>query len=114
MLALVAALVTPATVMGQSSQVPDRPAQPVVDAFGHDFVTLSWEDPGDSTITGYQMLRRNRDVDALGDWTVIADDIAATDTVYTDHTVEPATNYGYRIKARNAHGLSQRSRAARV
>ena len=61
-----------------------------------------------------KILRRNRDADALGDFTVIEDDTASTDTVYTDHSVDAATNYGYRIKARNANGLSLRSRAARV
>ena len=122
--ALAAVLVGAATVLGplavpefaagQGGAVPDRPARPVVDEVGHDFVTLSWDDPGDATITGYQILRRNRDVDALGDFTVVEDDTASTDTVYTDHSVDEATNYGYRIKARNAHGLSLRSKAARV
>ena len=112
--ALVATLAVPAPATGQSGAVPEPPPRPVVDAFGHDFVTLSWDDPGDATITGYQILRRNRDADALGDFTIIEDDTASTDTVYTDHSAEPATRYGYRIKARNAHGLSERSRAARV
>ena len=112
MLALVATLAATAPAVGQSGAVPDRPARPVVDAVGHDFVTLSWDDPGDGTVTGYQILRRNRDADALGDFTIVEDDVAGT--VYTDHGVEPETRYGYRIKARNAHGLSQRSQAARV
>ena len=119
--AVAAVLVGAATVLGplapaagQGGAVPDRPPRPVADAVGHDFVTLSWDDPGDPTITGYQILRRNRDVDALGDFTIVEDDTASTDTVYTDHSVDAATNYGYRIKARNANGLSPRSRAARV
>ena len=119
--AVAAVLVGAATVLGplapaaaQGGAVPDRPARPVADAVGHDFVTLSWDDPGDASITGYQILRRNRDVDALGDFTIVEDDTASTDTVYTDHSVDAATNYGYRIKARNANGLSPRSRAARV
>ena len=114
LLTLVAALAVPAPAAGQGGAVPDRPARPVVDAVGHDSVTLSWDDPGDATITGYQILRRNRDVDALGEFTVVEDDTASTDTSYTDHSVDAATRYGYRIKARNAHGLSPRSRAARV
>ena len=114
LLALVAAVAVPTPAAGQSGAVPDRPPRPVADAVGHDFVTLSWDAPGDPTITGYQILRRNRDVDALGDFTVVADDTGSTDTVFTDRSVDAATRYGYRIKARNAHGLSPRSRSARV
>ena len=109
LLAVVAAVAAPAPAAGQSGAVPDRPARPVVDAVGHDFVTLSWDDPGDATITGYQILRRNRDVDAVGDFTIVEDDTANADTVYTDRSVEAAIRYVYRVKARNAHGLSLRS-----
>ena len=32
----------------------------------HNTVTLIWDDPNDDTITGYVILRRNRDTDAEG------------------------------------------------
>ena len=46
-LAVVAVVGAPAPAAGQSGAVPDRPPRPVADAVGHDFVTLSWDDPGD-------------------------------------------------------------------
>ena len=97
-----------------SSSPPGRPARPTVGAVSHDSVTISWADPGDSSITGYQILRRNRDTDAKGNFTIIEDDTGTAATTYTDDSVAPATRYGYRVKARNAHGLSPRSRSVRA
>ena len=101
-------------VSAQSNSPPDRPAQPTVVVVSHDSVTISGADPGDSSITGYQILRRNRDIDAKGDFTIIEDDTGTAATTYTDDTVAPSTRYGYRVKARNAHGLSRRSKSVRV
>ena len=98
----------------QSDSPPDKPARPTADAVSHDSITFSWADPGDSSITGYQVLRRNRDTDAVGDFTTIEDDTGANATTYTDDTVAPSTRYAYRVKARNAHGLSQRSKSVRA
>ena len=97
-----------------SSSPPGRPARPTVGAVSHDSVTISWADPGDSSITGYQVLRRNRDTDAKGNFTIIEDDTGTAATTYTDDSVAPSTRYGYRVKARNAHGLSPRSRSVRA
>ena len=97
----------------QEAAPPQRPDRPAVNAVSHDSVTISWQASADSGITGYQILRRNRDTDPLGEFTVIEDDTGPSATTYTDNMVEPATRYGYRIKARNAHGLSQRSQSAR-
>ena len=72
-------------------------------------MTLTWDDPGDSSITGYQILRRNRDVDAVGEFTIIEDDTGNVATRYVDNTVLAESRYGYRIRARNVSGLSQRS-----
>ena len=93
----------------QSGTAPDAPQGLVVASVTHDSVTLSWSDAGDSSITGYQVLRRNRAVQAAGVFDVIDDAVAANATTYTDTTVEASTRYVYRIKARNAHGLSTRS-----
>ena len=76
----------------------------------HDSVTLTWDDPGDDSITGYVILRRNRDIDAKGEFTTLVEDTGATATTYTDDTVEPETPYTYRVKAINEHGESERSR----
>ena len=70
-------------------------------------------DPGDSSITGYQVLRRNPAIHDSGVFDVIQDDTGSSDTSYTDTTVAPETTYRYRVKARNAHGLSERSEPAK-
>ena len=86
-----------------------RPPQNLQAAATHNSVTLTWDDPGDSSITGYQILRRNRDVDAVGEFTIIEDDTGNVATRYVDNTVLAESRYGYRIRARNVSGLSQRS-----
>ena len=90
---------------------PEPPASPtgLSATASHDSVTLSWDDPGDDSITGYVILRRNRDIHAEGEFTNLVEDTAAA-TTYTDDTVEPETPYTYRIKAINEHGESERSR----
>ena len=112
--ALVAALLFPVAAAAQGGSPPDRPAPPTVTAVAHDSVTISWADPSDAGITGYQILRRDRDVDAMRDFTVIEDDTGSAEASYTDMTAEAATRYVYRVKARNADGLSRWSRFVRA
>ena len=73
-------------------------------------MVLTWDDPYDDTITGYVILRRNRETDAQGQFTELAPDTGTAATTYTDDTVAAETPYTYRIKAINAHGTSERSR----
>ena len=73
----------------------------------HDSVLLAWTDPGDSGITGYQVLRGP---DAANLAALTADTGSAT-TSYTDDTVEAETTYVYAIRARNIHGLGPQSDA---
>ena len=81
----------------------------------HDMVSLRWDDSGDDTVTSYQVLRRSRDADTYGDgqgatkFAVVAGDTGSADNSYVDRDVEPDTRYVYRIKARNAAGLSVQS-----
>ena len=75
----------------------------------HDEVSLTWNDPGDESITGYQILRLDRDVHGLGNFQVHVEDTGSAATSYVDRDVAPETRYVYRIKARNAAGLSVRS-----
>ena len=91
---------------------PEPPASPtgLSATASHDSVTLIWDDPGDDTITGYVVLRRNRDIHAEGEFTNLVEDTDTAATTYTDDTVEPETPYTYRIKAINEHGESERSR----
>ena len=85
---------------------PEPPAKPtgLSAAVSHDTVTLTWDDPQDSSITGYVILRRDRAIHLVGTFVTITDDTGSTDTTYTDDTVEPDKEYVYRIKASNEHG----------
>ena len=98
----------------QASSPPATPARPTVDSVAHNSVTITWTDPTDSSITGYQIHRRNPAVHDRQEFEVIEDDTASTGTSYTDSGVVPETKYFYRVKARNAHGLSSWSKVAKV
>ena len=92
-----------------AAPVPDKPTG--LDATAtHDSVTLTWDDPGDDSITGYVILRRVRENDTGGDFSVLVADTGTAATTYTDDTVAAGATYTYRIKAINEHGTSERSR----
>ena len=76
----------------------------------HDQVVLTWDDPQDASITGYVILRRVRENDTGGAFSVLVADTGSAATTYTDATVSANTTYTYRIKALNAYGVSERSR----
>ena len=92
---------------GRSTSPPAKP-QGLLAAAMHNSVSLFWTDPGDDTITGYQILR-GPDAANLS---VLTDDTGSTDASYTDDTVTAETAYAYAIRARNANGLSPQSDAA--
>ena len=75
----------------------------------HDRVSLDWDDPDDSTITGYRILRRLPAQDLPGEFAVLLENTGSALTSYVDTTVTPQTSYVYRVKAINAHGSSERS-----
>ena len=92
-----------------AAPVPDKPRGLSATA-SHDSVTLTWDDPGDDTITGYVILRRVRVNDTGGDFSVLVADTGSPAATYTDDTVAASLTYTYRIKAINEHGTSERSR----
>ena len=92
-----------------AAPVPDKPTGLSATA-AHDSVTLTWNDPGDDSITGYVVLRRNRDDDPKGHFDELVADTGTAAATYTDDTVAAGTSYTYRIKAINEHGTSERSR----
>ncbi len=98
----------------QASSPPDTPARPTVDSVAHNSVTITWTDPTDSSITGYQIHRRNPAIHERQEFEVIEDDTDSSGTSYTDSGVAPETRYFYRVKARNTHGLSSWSKVAKV
>ena len=75
----------------------------------HDLVTVSWDDPGDDTISGYVILRRDKDIHPQGTFVTLAPDTRSAATSYVDASVDPGRRYVYRIKAINAAGTSDRS-----
>ena len=96
-----------------AAPVPDKPTGLSATAT-HDSVTLTWNDPGDDSVTGYVVLRRLRYDDPKGHFDELAADTGTAATTYTDDTVEANTNYTYRIKAINGAGTSERSRWSHI
>ena len=100
------------TAGAQTSQPPEPPTGLEATSASYSSVALHWDDPGDATIESYQVLRRFRDGSEYGDglgapvFVVIVDDTGSAANTYTDTSVTPGTRYVYRIKARNAQGLS--------
>ena len=112
LLAVIAALAMAmlfSPVQAQEGSVPDQPTGLEATAT-HDSVTLTWDDPGDDTITGYVVLRRVPAVDPQGYFNELVSNTGTATTTYTDDTVAAETRYTYRIKAINEHGVSERSR----
>lgn len=105
---LTALLVLAWPVFGQTDEVPDRPTG-LTGTVTADAVTLTWTDPDDSSITGYQILRRDTSKHDPGVFVTINDDTGSAGVSYTDNTVVAGRVYKYRVKARNAAGLSERS-----
>ena len=96
-----------------AAPVPDKPTGLSATAT-HNSVTLTWNDPGDDSITGYVILRRNRDDDPKGHFDELVADTGTAATTYTDDTVAAGTSYTYRIKAINGAGPSERSRWSHI
>ena len=92
-----------------AAPVPGKPTGLSATA-SHDVITLTWEDPGDDSITGYVILRRLRYDDPSGHFDELVVDTGTAATTYTDDTVKANTHYTYRIKAINGAGVSERSR----
>ena len=88
---------------------PEPPAKPtgLSATPSHDRVVLTWDDPNDDTITGYVILRRDKDIHEEGTFETVESDTASVGTTYTDDTAEAEKQYVYRIKAISAHGVSE-------
>ncbi len=100
-------------VQAQEGSVPDKPTGLSATAT-HDQVVLTWDDPGDASITGYVILRRVRVNNTGGEFSELVADTGTAATTYTDATVKANTTYTYRIKAINEHGVSERSRWSHI
>ncbi len=113
LLGLTALLFAWSGLAGADGTPPERPTglSVTVDPQG---ALLSWDEPSDSTITGYEILRRDRNNDAPGTFHTIVEDTEVADTQYSDATIAAGGSYVYRVKALNDAGASQRSSFARV
>ena len=107
---------TVAVAITVTDVVDTRPAKPTnltatVNTAGS--ITLSWDDPGDESITGYQILRR-RPSEGEKTLLVYVKNTGSSSTTYTDTSVTDGVRHVYRIKAINAVGLSEISHFVRV
>ena len=103
---------TSAPTAAVAAAEPDEPpAQPqgLTGTVAYDAVSLTWDDPDDATITGYQILRRDTALHDIGDFQAHVDDTGSAAAAYVDKDVSPERRYVYRIKARNVAGLSVQS-----
>ena len=104
-----------------SASKPSGLAAALVDATPGDeydgVVTLTWNAPAQdaSSVTGYQILRRQPGVDAVGAFHTLVDNTSTSDTSYTDLSAnDPGAAYTYRVKAWRDTDLSGRSRWTRI
>ena len=76
-------------------------------------VDLTWEAPGDATVTGYRIDRRRAGGDRSDqqrsaghprDRHTLVEDTGSTDTGYTDKGAEKGVEYEYRVSTRNEAG----------
>ena len=76
-------------------------------------VELTWEAPGDATVTGYRIDRRRaggdrsdqeRSAGRPRDHHALVEDTGSTNTGYTDTGAEKGVGYEYRVSARNEAG----------
>ena len=94
------------TVQAQTDE--SAPAKPtgLTGTVTHASVSLAWDDPEDSSITSYQILRRDKSIHETGEFAVLVGDTQTSATSYVDTDVEAVGKYVYRVKARNSAGLS--------
>ena len=74
------ALTSAATGAVSAAEPTEPPARPtgLSATASHDSVTLTWDDPGDDSITGYVILRRVRENDVGGDFSELVPDTGST------------------------------------
>ena len=94
---------------GATNDTPCSPPQNLAATSTHESVTLTWDAPDDTTVTGYRIFRREPGQDTF----VQFDVSGATTTTYVDTSeVQPVTKYIYRVHTVYPGGLSDVARIA--
>ena len=117
MVALAIALICCATLiyappaLTQDNGAPAKPTG-LSGTVAHDRVSLSWDDPQDGTITGYQVLRRDTNVHERGEFIDLVDDTgSATSTnrhaAATNQRTQTQILAAYRTSSGLAHAASK-------
>ena len=96
---------TATTTQRVKNHPPAAPTGLTASPVEHNSLTLTWNNPQDSTITGYQILRGTEANSLL----TIEDDTGSPSTSYTDSTVEPETTYHYAVQALSQDGNGARA-----
>ena len=73
-----------------------------------DKVTLTWDDPGDGSVTGYRIERRGEE--PTDEFVALVEDSGSASTQYADSSAAPGSGYVYRVRAISAAGMSEPSR----
>lgn len=90
---------------------PGAPTGLTATANGHDQIDLSWSAPastGGAAITGYKIERESPTGNGFSD---LVADTSSTDTTYSDTSLDPETEYNYRVSAINSAGTGSASTA---
>ena len=87
---------------------PSAPTGLTATVNGNGSITLTWNAPGDDTITGYRILRR-RPAEGERTLRVYVENTGTTATTYTDTGVTAGTQHVYRVKAVNSAGAGPQS-----
>ena len=116
-LAVLLLLLAGAPVAAHGGSVPARPTGLTAAGFhggialDHEivspYVRLDWDDPADTGITHYQVLRRDAGTHENRRFIIIDSDTGSAQLHYLDHAVEKNRRYVYRIVAVNDHGGKQ-------
>ena len=72
-----------------------------------DSVTLTWDDPGDDSVTGHKILYRAPDTQSA--FAVLVGDTGSTATTYVATGLEPGTTYQFQVAALSGSGASAAS-----
>ena len=97
----------------EPAEPPPAPTNLTAVVNGDRSVTLTWEAPGDDSVTGYRILRR-RPSEGENALLVYVGDTGSTATSYTDNDVTAGIQHVYRVKAVNAAGAGEQSNYVNV